>query len=277
MTTTRNGPEHGTRACYVRGCRRPECGDAHYRYMSRYRLDRERGQARRLPAAPIVERARQLAAAGWTSGQIAQAAGCAERTISALLAGQFATVSAGVAAKVMDACPSLSVCAPTTYVHALGTIRRGRALMAIGHTVVSIADAINMANTELSRVLNGRREHVRVGTAQAMTRVYAAWSTTPGVSRRARNHAARRDWPGPDYWDDEDFDNPDFRPALSDDLGRLQLGRHRRAEIEHLDTCGSSEQEIAERLDMDPKYVHDIVRELRKGRLAVAISYEEAA
>ncbi|MFE7476282.1 hypothetical protein ACFU98_35105, partial [Streptomyces sp. NPDC057575] len=95
----RTAPQHGERRCYLRGCRRPECLDAHYRYMSRYRLDRERGTTRRIPAGPAAQHVQNLHKDGWTTGQIAAASRCADRTISDLLHHKNKTVRKDLAAR----------------------------------------------------------------------------------------------------------------------------------------------------------------------------------
>jgi hypothetical protein len=49
MTMTRNGRVHGSRACYQRGCRNPECVLANRVYQREYRLGEHGTRTSRRP------------------------------------------------------------------------------------------------------------------------------------------------------------------------------------------------------------------------------------
>ena len=210
--STRTAPQHGERRCYLHGCRRPECLNAHYRYMSRYRLDRIEGATRRVPIDPVAQHVQTLRDAGWSPGQIAAAAGCTERTVSDLQHHRYKTIRRDIASRILAARPTLATVPGTTAVPATGTIRRIQALMAIGHTLASIATAMPMAPTALSNTVRGGRPTVTVDTARAAERVYRAWSETPGPSRRSINRGVANGWPPPAAWDDERIDDPGAIP-----------------------------------------------------------------
>ncbi|MBQ1118468.1 hypothetical protein [Streptomyces sp. C3-3] len=219
MTTTRAPVQHGERRCYLRGCRRTECLNAHYRYMSRYRLDRERGSARRVPPGPAAQHVLSLAAAGWTVGQIAAAAGCAERTILDIRAQANKTIKKDLADRILKARPTLATVPGTTKVPAVGTVRRVQALMAIGHSLADIADAMGMARTALSNTVCGRRPAVAVDTARSAQRVYKEMSERPGDAKRSINRAVTRGWAPPAAWDDDTIDDPTARPEWTGHCG----------------------------------------------------------
>ncbi|MGW9245803.1 hypothetical protein [Streptomyces badius] len=210
--TTRAPVQHGERRCYLRGCRLPECLDAHYRYMSRYRLDRERGTTRRVPPGPAAQHVQKLADAGWTIGQIAAAARCAERTLLDLRAQTNKTIQKALADRILTARPTLATVPGTTKVPAVGTVRRVQALRAIGYSLAEIAAAMGMAKTALSNTVCGRRPTVAVDTARAAQRVYKQLGKRPGTSRRATNRAAVMGWAPPAAWDDDTIDDPQARP-----------------------------------------------------------------
>lgn len=212
-------PEHGERRCYLRGCRRPECLQAHYRYMSRYRLDRERGGTRRTPSGPAARHILALCEAGWTIGQIAVAAGCAERTVSNLREQRYKTIKKDLADRILKSRPTLATVPGTTKISAVGTVRRVQALMAIGHSLLSIADAMGMARTALSNTLCGRRPAVEVGTARSAQRIYKEWAERPGSSVRSINRATERGWAPPAAWDDESIDDPTAAPDWTGHCG----------------------------------------------------------
>lgn len=249
-------PPHGERRCYLRGCRRPECLDAHYRYMSRWRLDQQRGHRRRVPAGRTVDHITRLTGAGWSFAQIGTAAGCAHRTIAALVAGEHRTVATETERRVLAVPPGPPP--SPRYVDAVGTMRRIRALAAIGHPFVGIGPAIGLHHSAVSRIACGEAPQVLASTARATAEVYRRWSARPGSSARARNHAARSGWPGPLAWD-ENIDDPDARPEA--DPGWVPL-RGTRAEAEeiavevrHLAAAGIPVHEIAARVGRSESYV----------------------
>ncbi|MER7806125.1 hypothetical protein [Streptomyces sp900116325] len=219
--TARTAPQHGERRCYLRGCRRTECLNAHYRYMSRYRLDRQQGAGtRRIPAEPAAQHVQTLYEAGWTTGQIAVAAECADRTVADLLHRKNKTIRKDLAARILNARPTLAALPGATKVDATGTIRRAQALMAIGHSLTSIANAMGVSHyTVLGNILNGLRPTVTVATARSAASVYRKLAEVPGTAQRARNVAAERGWPPPAAWDDERIDDPTATPDWTGHCG----------------------------------------------------------
>lgn len=244
MTTTRTPVQHGERRCYLRGCRRPECLNAHYRYMSRYRLDRERGSARRIPPGPAAQHVQNLAAAGWTIGQIAAAAGCAERTLLDLRAQANKTIQKTLADRILKARPTLATVPGNTKVPAVGTVRRVQALRAIGYSLTDIAAAMGMAHTALSNTVCGRRPAVAVDTARACQRVYKQLSERPGTSKRSTNRAAVMGWAPPAAWDEESIDDPQARPEWTGYCGTDRgWWSHRQQGIPVCEACDQAHAE----------------------------------
>jgi plasmid maintenance system antidote protein VapI len=180
--------------------------------MSRYRLDRERGGTRRTPSGPAAQRVHDLCATGWTVSQIAVAAGCAERTVGNLRERRYKTIQKDLADRILKAQPTLATVPGTTKISAVGTVRRVQALMAIGHSLLGIADAMGMARTALSNTICGRHPTVEVDTARSAQRVYLDWAGRPGTSRRSINRATARGWAPPAAWDDETIDDPTAAP-----------------------------------------------------------------
>lgn len=209
---TRTPPAHGERRCYLRGCRRPECSDAHYRYMSRYRLDRERGQQRRVDSAPTADHIRTLLDAGWNKRQIAAAARCSHRVVTDLAARRYPNVLPRIADGVLAIAPH-SVPAPAQYADATGTIRRVRALTAMGYPIAHLSTAIGIWPANLGRIARGELTQVTVATAKATTAVYRELCRRPGPSQAARSRAEREGWHGPIAWG-ADIDDPAAEPEV---------------------------------------------------------------
>ncbi|MDT0270614.1 helix-turn-helix transcriptional regulator [Streptomyces sp. DSM 44915] len=261
-TTTRPAPPHGTRACYLRGCRRPPCRNANYRYNKWYSARTISGRIR-TSAGPASSHVQALCAAGWSHGQIAAAAGTARSTIGRLAADAVAGIAPTIASAIL-AVP-LGPPPPARDIEDSGTRRRLQALVAIGYSLTRIADAAGLSRTALGHIANGDVAGVRPTTARAVAEVYRRWSGADGGSAWCRTYAAKQGWHGPAAWDD--IDDPDAVPEADDTpptRHRDRLAAERRAEIQHLARFGVPEGEIAARLGMRPAYVHDIIRALKE-------------
>jgi hypothetical protein len=180
--------------------------------MSRYRLDAERGHARRVPSAPVAAHVRQLIADGWSRGQIADAARCTDGAISRVSRHLYPTIAADLAERILAARPTVSIVEERTSVSAVGTIRRVQALIAIGHSLLAIAEASGITKTALGRIVNHSHETITARIARSVAGVYANWSEQPGTFVRSRNRARDLGWPPPAAWDDDTIDDPAAAP-----------------------------------------------------------------
>lgn len=288
MTTSRPLPDHGTLSRHkYHGCKCEPCV-TNYRAYQRNR-HRKVGYGTWQPlvdAEPVRQHLLHLREHGIAFTRVAELTGLHTATVGGFLYAlgpkrpRKKRATPEIAAKILAIKPGT---ASPGIVDGTGTRRRIQALVANGWPMRALGPHIGVNPATVCRL--AAQQTLYSKTAEAVAAAYRQLrdenpedhGITPGSACKARNTAARRGWAGPAYWDDDDFDNPDFQPATSDEVGRLRLGRHRLAEIEHLDICGIPEHEIAERLDMRPQYVHDIVRELRAGRLTATVSYLEAA
>lgn len=268
-TATRTPPPHGTEYRYCGpadgawpGCRCKECTRAQTIACKRRRLAHHRGQSPLYPGAPLVEHITACRDAGMSYALIARRAKVADATITYLVRGLTKSCARDKALRILAVRPGdFDTIADQP---ALGSVRRLRALYVRGHNPDAIGAVAKLATCTVSYIANGRYHMVTSETAEAIRRAYAELSDRVGTSRKAKKRAKDLGWAGPEYWDDDDFDNPDFTPALSDDVGRRALAAHRRAEIARLDGFGVPEQDIARRLEMDDTYVHDLIVNLRR-------------
>lgn len=266
-TATKTPPKHGERRCYLAGCRLPECRRANYHYMCRYRLDRARNQNRRVDSAPVIEHVRSLVDSGWSRSQIATAATCSERSVISLYHGYYATIRADLAARILAAQPRIDIVKGKSYVDATGTIRRVRALIAIGHPVARIAAAIGVHRTPLGKLITHGAERVTAQLARDVAALYKRGAGQPGNSVRARNRAVTEGWHGPLAWDD--IDDPNCQPESTvDELGFRERAALRREEVIHLAWCGYEPEQIRERLNNEVSIatVRQIAQEWRTGQ-----------
>lgn len=258
-------PHTPSRACYTRGCRRPECKAADYQYMSRIRLDHHRGIRRRTDATQTRHHIERLTAAGWTQAQIGRASGLTHRIIGSVLDGQREV--ANDTARAILNIPIGPAPDDVRYTDATGTVRRVRALVAIGWPIAQLAPYFDLFETNLGRISRGELAHVRITTAQTGAAVYRRLARIPGPSARARNDAARRGWAGPAAWDDGTIDDPAAVPDTDvpeRELNRNELAELRRQEIEHLAGFGTPPEEIAARLGVGFTTVTGVLARQRK-------------
>ncbi|MER6098402.1 hypothetical protein ABT154_21590 [Streptomyces sp. NPDC001728] len=265
---TKPVPAHGTEARYQGSitrppCRCPKCITGWTQAGQKRLLARLQGRPATIPAESVTRYIALLHAADMTTGQIAAASGVNASTVRDHARAAFPTIRRTTAEKILAVRPRCQV--NLGHVPALASTRRCRALYAAGHAPATIAAAHpNLQIRTVEYVVQGARRLVSVANHSAIAEAYQKLAATPGASHRVRERAAAEGWAGPDFWDDEDFDNPDFTPALSDDLNVLKLGSHRRHEIQHLASFNVPEHEIADRLGMARAYVHDLIRDMGK-------------
>lgn len=258
---TKTPPAHGERRCYLAGCRRPECADAHKRYCKQYATRRYRHGRQYIDATPAREHLHLLTASGSTHAGIAEVVGVSGPTIRDLAAGANLRTRPETIRRILAIQPE-----PTPlgyFTTPTGTIRRLQALAVLGYPLHEVADALGIGYSTIRFIVREARQKVSKDLAQRVAILYAARCSTPGPSPTARGMALSRGWYGPVAWDD--IDDPAASPEVGEEreLGRDELAAYRRQEIEHLASFGIPECDIAERLGMSPAYVHDLLRELR--------------
>lgn len=94
---------------------------------------------------------------------------------------------------------------PGTKVPAWGTIRRCRALAALGWSSVDIADASGLTRSVVRHILRGRPRMVLSGTAVAVGVAFrelgGRFATVSRTSNQVRDHARAEGWPTPAGWE----------------------------------------------------------------------------
>lgn len=97
-------------------------------------------------------------------------------------------------------------------VDSTGTVRRMRALGAIGWDHARLGEMLGLSKSRMSQLASGRCPLVRRETVAAVCDLYDALSMTPGPSQKAREMAAAQGWVPPLAWDDDEIDDPKARP-----------------------------------------------------------------
>lgn len=181
------------------------CREVQRRYDKRRRLLGGRNEPLRTPAAPVAAHLRALLDGGHSWPQLTAATGVSPSTISRLLSGEQAMMRVDVARRIL-AVP-LTPIATHRPVDATGSIRRVRALLAVGHKSCDLAAESGVERSVFSDIVNGRVTRVRGTTAARVADVFERLSMRTGTSVRNIRRALREGWAPPLAWD-EDIDDP---------------------------------------------------------------------
>ena len=255
--------EHGTRAKYVVercGCLRCRAANADYASRRNRLAAYGLSTSTLVDAAPVRAHVAALQAGGMGWRRIAAAAGVANGAVARLLGHgrpPRRRITPETAARLLAVRLHL---APAARVDATGTVRRLRALVAIGWSQNQLADRIGWTPTNFSTLIAGTRTQVAHQTATRVRALYEhLWDQHPpeaGRGRqdpaaRARRYAAQRGWGPPLSWDDDTIDDPAAEPYPSEPGRPAHASRPRRvdlAEAAHLEQAGVHIGEIARRL-----------------------------
>ncbi len=266
-------PAHGTTARRRGNKSRPPCTcfackEGSRRASKVERIRRSRGITGEVPIGPASAHVRMLIDSGRTITGIADETGLDWETVRGVLRQYRESILRSTEAKLLTVKPLPD---DQALIDATGTVRRVRALVAMGHSQQTMADEVGCAFTYISSLTHGRRPTVTVALAKSVQRAYAKLSMTVGLSVRARLKAQRLGWAPPLAWDDDTIDDPRAVPQ-TDAVGPVAteggnvaarwllgeaviLGRDDRREVlQHLfEWTNHTTEEIAARLDMSPE------------------------
>lgn len=213
-----------------------------------------------VPLTAAAAHLQQLVEAGWSQDQIARAANCSTRLIHKILTGQAKRTSVYLNARLLAADPARHYRTRNGLIPSVGTVRRGQALAAIGHSHQSIGEALGIHPVLVARLLNRPPASIWAERAIAMAALYESWFRTCGPSKRTATTAAQRGWHGPEAWEGADIDDPKARPHAVLRLSATAINDERSAEVRRLASAGAIPEEIAERIGITAKGVRHILR-----------------
>lgn len=214
-------PPHGTYARangspgYRPACKCHPCQEARRRYDKRGRVNRQLGKSSRInPAAARAHLTLLHETMAWES--LAAATGIPVSNLCKIYSGQRKTIYRDTHNKIMAVRPPAQG-DPWQNIDATGSIRRVRALCAIGHSYRVIAEAAHSSHTRIAIVATGTQRTIRRGYADRIDRAYQQLATTPAprnkYTARTRNNAKAHGWRDPLWWEDYGhIDDPDFDP-----------------------------------------------------------------
>lgn len=178
-------------------------------------------------AAPVRAHVQALQQGGASIRAIGRAAGVSPMTVHRLLRGEPARcpaaphrMRAGEARRLLAVTPGAATRAAARR-DAAGTRLRLRALTAVGYPAVSLAAHARVAPGTIRDLVSGHSRTVSLSLHAAVATLYdEMWDQPPpertGAQRRAaaaaRARAARNGWPPPMGLDDDQIDDPGYRP-----------------------------------------------------------------
>ena len=173
------------------------------------------GHTSSTPAEPVRA---YLAALELPVSHIAQVSGVPTATVSDVMRGARKQVKRATAARLLTvkrAPLPVTGCVPSA-----GSVRRLRALVAVGWPEKAIADETGMSRQFVNQLVKAAHPTTEAGTARRIAKAYASmWQGPPTIGvpeRRATARARRHGWVPPLAWDDgtgpHGIDNPDATP-----------------------------------------------------------------
>lgn len=232
--------KHGTADGYRKGCRCTNCRQAETRRKKRFAVV----GPLTTDTADVVAHIYTLIGRGGSYQSIANAASCGIDTIKRAANGSHARIRHTTRARILAVTSAPEMRTP---VNATGSIRRVRALLAIGHQLADIQAASGTNHKTLANLVSGNATGVWGRTAAGIAEAYDKLSVRPGQSQRARNRALREGWAPPFAW--INIDNPHEIPDGWERQSRRWSSEELAAEAEEIrSTCGIGWDLIAERL-----------------------------
>lgn len=262
MTAAKPLPPHGTEARYQGAINRPacrcrKCVTAWTQAGQRRLLAHLSGQPPKIPTGGVTAHLKQLLAAGMSFSAIARAAGVSRDTVTEHARGTHPFIRRSRAARILAVRPEHAD--PSCLVSALGTRRRIQTLYAAGYGSYLIAKNAGITPRGIDYILNGTRTTVTITTRNIIADTYQQLADKPVTNARTQRRAEAEGWPGPAYWDDDDFDDPDFEPATK----KVTTKRQDIAENANfvMTTTGLDRHATAQRLGVHKSYLDHAFRD----------------
>ncbi|MGQ3384502.1 hypothetical protein [Glutamicibacter sp. TV12E] len=265
--------EHGQRIMYVvHKCRGSACREAARVYEAKRQRQRLYGiEADRVDAQPVREHVLYLKEHGVSYKALAKASGVSSSAITAMLFGRaerghapYSRVTRETAVKILAVNPTMDNMSAGRPIDATGTHRRLQALVAIGYSIASLGDRLDITSSNMTSLMH--RDRVVVSTARKVRSLYSELWDKPNAAsewrqlsaaNRARNFATIHGWLPPMAWDDDQIDDPDHQPVMNVPKGN-KVEANREAfveEVEFFADCGDGIESIATTLDVSPDAV----------------------
>lgn len=237
----------------------PPCHQAFLRYRRRRRYDISLGRPRQVPTGPVVDHLHRLRDRGVTVLAVAEMAGVSTSLIDELLNRPRPMMRSDNAAALLATKPDP---VPSGHTVGIGTIRRIRALGAIGWSMADIerASGGKVKLETLRDISSTERPTVTTQTRDAVAAAFEKLCMTTPIGRTAaqvRVKAAQKGWPPPLAYNDIDDPNEEprgwqYKPMRSGVGCRVDKG-DRLGDLLEVDDLGLGVSEACRRLDISRK------------------------
>lgn len=175
----------------------------------------------KVDAGPVREHVQALKDAGVGDRRIVELSGVSRSALQVIRRGRpgrnqapRATVLSRTADRILSIPLDVDNRGYGVRIDSTGSLRRLRALHAIGWTQTEIARRIGWTLQNLNRYFISEPDMINRGTAVAIAELFNDLQLIPGPSERARRHAKKQGWLPPLAWDEDDIDNPAAKPDV---------------------------------------------------------------
>lgn len=263
--------DHGDPRRYRRGCHCTPCTKGATAEVRRRRYLRATGRGATTSPQRAANHITRLRNAGMPDVQILAAANLAPDLLYRIMRGA-SNIRRTTENRILAVRPTLDgENRSGAHTSALGTIRRLRALAADGWTAVELARRAGkhkqfiVALQNLDTSTNPRtRNWVAAYIRTLYNDIAGQTPEDNGVAahhaRATRERAATKGWAATCYWDDDDFDNPDFAPATQDPARHIVVGENA---LELINQQGYSRKLAAARLGISLSSLEINIRRYR--------------
>ncbi|MFA4080509.1 DNA-binding protein [Mycobacteroides salmoniphilum] len=230
-------------------CKRPSCHRAGIRRRQgfcnpHYKLA-DRGYVDPGPAREYVV---QLHSLGHSWVDIAKQAGISRAGLDRIRDVSYPTMLKVTATRILAIPMRVG---DTATIDATGTVRRLRALTAIGWPITLLAKEIGITPSTLENHVH--RATVSTSRARQIAELFGRLQMTPGPSNRLRTLAQQKGWHPPFAWDEDTIDDPSAIPDLGGESTWMQ-------EYEDLRWVCDDDEQIAEAMGIQPGSVKTQLR-----------------
>lgn len=264
-------PDHGDARRYRRGCTCQPCTSAVNAETKKWKYIRDNGGGAFVPAERVIRYIWRLRYAGMADTQIREEARLTPPHLYQIIRTK-APVRHTTASRIF-AIPVPDITSEPSrngaMIPALGTLRRLQALTAEGWPAKDLEKRVGTGAGYISYLLRGDGTGtVRLFTAAAVRNLYSQLEgqrpeehgVSPKAANIARKRAATKGWPGAAYWDQDDFDNPDFVPATGKTPRYIELAENG---LELETRQGYTRQQAADRLGVSKDALQQAISRYR--------------
>ncbi|MEG8275725.1 hypothetical protein [Streptomyces sp. AHA2] len=270
--------DHGDPRRYRRGCRCTTCKAGVTATVRRQRYLRATGRGATVSPQRAARHIELLRSLGMSDKEIQAESGVCQNVFYRII-GQRSEIRRDSETRILAVKPR-QIDAPRSGIHLAGrgTILRLRALAADGWPAVHLGERcgkhkqfiVHLQNSDPDTTVVRRwvADYVAALSQQLAGQRPEDHGVPTHIAERIRKTAADKGWAGTAYWDPDDYDNPDFTPAVEDTTPRRQViaeNAHWLMRTNNLDRFAT-----AQRLGVHKSYVDHALREHPEYGLEVA-------